>query len=314
MGEAKRRGSFEERKSQALKNIIRGVVAPPGQVSIKGDSYTLIKPISDADLLYYTLYWDKIVIPTGMVKMESVLIEELVRSEVLSLPNTYSIQPHPSYCSGRGFSAERHELYAYGEIAKIKLNEKLENWMISHIDGDPIYDPIHCKQENSLRLRVTEILPFPALTGEYSIDDLLNFKMRRSSELAALHESMDNLIKTLHHEPIQAIREAELKRFSNAIEELDKTLFERFKVIQKSDWEVSFTPDIATIIKDTPKLIAGFSLDSFTGTSIPIFSSIAAISSMLSVTKKMGYTFNQYAKDDLKLAYISGAKSERIIR
>lgn len=314
MGEAKQKGSFEERKKQASKNITRGVVTPPGQVTITGNRYSLTKPLSGEDLLYYAMYWDKIIIPSGLVQFNSPLHDELIRNGVLSQPSTFEIPPHPSTIDANGgLSMERHELYAFGEIAKSKLNAKFENWVISHIGGDPIYSPLHCEEENVLRLRVSQILPFPALTGEYSIDDLLNFKLRRSSELAALHESMDNLIKKIHDEPIQAIRESELKRFENAVQELDKTLIERFKVIQKSDWEVSFTPDISTIMEESPKLIGGFALDNFTGTSFPVFSSIAAITSMLSINKKIGFTFNQYAKDDLKLSYISGAKSEKII-
>lgn len=314
MGEAKNRGTFEERKTQASKSILRGVVTTPGQLSIKDDSYKIVKHIRDEDLLYYALYWDKIIMPSGMVRLESDLIDELIRAHILSRPNTYSIAPHPSYMTEKGFSAAKHELYAYGEIAKKKVNEKLENWMISHIDGDPIYDPLHCEKENSLRLRVTEILPFPVLSGNFSIDDLLNFKHRRSSELLALHESMDNLIKNLHNEPIQAIQETELKRFSNAIDELDRTLLERFKVIQKSDWEVSFSPNVGDIINEAPKLIGGITLDNLTNNNIPIFSTLAGLYSMLSVTKNFGFTFNQYARDDFKLAYISGAKSEKIVK
>lgn len=313
MGEAKNRGSFEDRKKRATNNIIRGVITPPGQVSIRGNHYHMEKSYSNEDLLYYALYWDKIVIPSGIVKITSELAEELIKSDVLSQPGTFKIKPHPSTINPDGsVSMERHELYAFGEIAKSKLKEKGANWVISHIDGDPIYLPTHSNKENSLRLRVTQILPFPAMTGEYSVDDLLNFKLRRESELAALHDSMDNLIRKLYNEPIQAIRESEIKRFENAVDELDKTLFERFKVIQKSDWEVGLNLDPVNILERTSAIGAAIAADHALSP-FPIFTSIAGLASVFSLNKKYGLTFNQYARDDIKLEYISGAKSEKII-
>ncbi|CAM0698908.1 DUF6236 family protein [Acinetobacter baumannii] len=295
------------------KNIIRGVVTPPGQVSIRGNQYNMVRSYSNEDLLYYALYWDKIVMPSGIVKITSELADELIKSNVLSQPGTFDIQPHPSTVNQDGMvSMERHELYAFGEIAKSKLNTKGENWVISHIDGDPIYLPTHTNKENSLRLRVTQILPFPAMTGDYSVDDLLNFKIRRESELAALHDSMDNLLKKLYNEPIQAIRETEIKRFENAVSELDKTLIERFRVIQKSDWEVGLSLDPVNILERTSAIGAAIAADHALSP-FPIFTSIAGLASVLSLSKKYGVTFNQYARDDIKLEYISGAKSEKII-
>ncbi|HEO1785486.1 DUF6236 family protein [Acinetobacter baumannii] len=313
MGEAKKRGSFEDRKTQATKNIIRGVVTPPGQVSIRGNNYYMEKSYSNEDLLYYALYWDKIVMPSGIAKITTELAEELIKSDVLSQPRTFDIQPHPSTINLDGsVSMEKHELYAFGEIAKSKLNEKGANWVISHIDGDPIYLPTHSNKENNLRLRVTQILPFPAMTGEYSVDDLLNFKLRRESELAALHDSMDNLLKRLYEEPIQAIRETEIKRFENAVDELDKTLIERFTVIQKSDWEVGLNLDPVNIFERTSAIGAAMAADHALSP-YPIITGITGLLSMLSLSKKYGITFNRYARNDIKLEYISGAKSEKII-
>ncbi|HGP3418235.1 TPA: DUF6236 family protein [Acinetobacter baumannii] len=294
-------------------NIIRGVVTPPGQVTIKGNSYHMARSYSNEDLLYYSLYWDKIVMPSGIVKISSELSQELVKSHVLSQPSTFNMKPHPSIIRPDGsYGMEQHELYAFGEIAKNYINKSGENWVISHIAGDPVYLPTHGKKENQLRLRVTQILPFPALTGDYSVDDLLNFKIRRQSELAALHESMDNLIKKLYNEPIQAIRETELKRFENAVKELDKTLIERFKIIQKSDWEVGLNLDPVNIIERTSAIGTAIAAD-HAFSPYPICSSIAGLFSLLSLNKKYGITFNQYARNDIKLEYISGAKSEKII-
>jgi len=313
MGEAKRRGDFEKRKAEAESNIIRGVVIPPGKISIVGSQYYMHHSIRSEDLLYYAMYWDKIVMPSGIIEISNELTHQLAQNDVLAQIHTRSIPPNPSMINPDGsYGMEQHELYAFGEIAKKKLSERGSDWIIGHIEGDPIYLPTHRKQENLLRLRVTQSLPFPANTGEYSIDDLLNFKIRRAPELAALHDSMDNLIKKIHLEPINALKESEIKRFENAINELDKTMFERFHVIQKSDWEMNISMDIPTIIEKGPLLVGGFLADQVLTTDY-LLTGITALSSFISLHKKYGFTFNKHARKDIKLEYISGAKSEKII-
>ncbi|MEK5777305.1 DUF6236 family protein, partial [Acinetobacter nosocomialis] len=115
----------------------------------------------------------------------------------------------------------------------------------------------------------------------FNFEDLLEFKFRRKDQLGELHQSMDELLKKIYLEPIPAIREAEIKRFENAVKELDKPLIERFKVIRKSDWEVSLSPDIPTLLENARNIAAGIAIDGQLNMNFPIASSIASIASML---------------------------------
>lgn len=76
---------------------------------------------------------------------------------------------------------------------------------------------------------------------------------------------------------------------------------------------MSLSPDIATIIEKTPVVAGAIVADNFFNLSFPIVSTLAGIGSMLSISKTYGFTFNKFARDDIKLEYISGAKSENII-
>lgn len=195
-----------------------------------------------------------------------------------------------------------------------KTFKKGEAWSINHINGDPIYMPQHRLEQDSIRLRIADALPYPALTGEYNIVDLLEFKRKRSDELGQLHESMDNLLSKIIKEPIQDIRENEIKRFENAVLELDKTLMERFKFTNKSNWELNVSsPDMTTLFNAALGVSGGIMTDNGLGNNFPYMTTLSLIGSTLSLSKNYGFTFNQYAKDDLKLEYITRAKSENIL-
>ena len=302
-------------KKNVQKNIKRGIVTLPGKV-IENNTHLHIQVDKSlaTELIYMSLYWDEIVIPIGAVQFALPFERDLIQYGVLSRPNTYLIPPPKELLSDNRPIRSRHEVYAFGEIAKQKINNPGpgEDWVIQHY-ADPIYIPEHRNEQNSIRLRINKILPMPSITGTFNLEDLLEFKLRRKDELGALHQSIDELISKVYSEPIPAIRETEIKRFENAVKELDKPLIERFKVIRKSDWEVSLSPDIPTLLENARNIAAGIAIDGQLNINFPIASSIASIASMLSITKKYGYTFNQFAKDDIKLEYISGAKSENII-
>lgn len=297
------------------KNIKRGIVTLPGKVIEDTEFFKILFDGSQLplEMLYMSLYWDEMVIPLGRIQFALPFEAELMQYGILTRPKTHLIRPPENLLNEfRPVGGTGHELYAFGEIAKQKINIPGEDWVIQHY-SNPMYMPEHRNKQNNIRLRINNILPMPSITETFNFEDLLEFKFRRKDQLGELHQSMDELLKKIYLEPIPAIREAEIKRFENAVKELDKPLIERFKVIRKSDWEVSLSPDIPTLLENARNIAAGIAIDGQLNMNFPIASSIASIASMLSITKKYGYTFNQFAKDDIKLEYISGAKSENII-
>lgn len=313
MGEAKRRGTFEERKKQALNNIKRGIITTHGKVSVVGERYRMNGIMPDIEMLYLSLYWDEIIIPTGILRVGLPFEQDLIKYGVLTRPDTLQIPPSKSSITADGsIKFASHEVYAFGEIAKQKIDVAGEDWVIQHF-SEPTYMPEHRNEQNNIRLRISNILPIPSITETFNLEDLLEFKYRRKDQLGELHQSMDELLRRIYVEPIPAIKESELKRFENAVKELDKPLIERFKVIRKSDWEVSLSPDIPTILEKTPIIAGAIATDGMLNMDFPVISSIASIASILSLTRKYSFTFNQFAKEDIKLEYIAGAKSENII-
>lgn len=314
MGEAKRRGSFEDRKKQARKKIIRGIINYPYNTSLQGSSINFSPENVKREMYYLAMYWDKIITPTGAIRGRFQGDDAFITNDVLRLVNTLDYAPHPSSLSedGKFFDAVRHDIWVMGEIATDKReNAQGEIWDINHVTEQPVYFNEHAKEANIIRMRLTNVLPYPIITDEYNIEDLLKFKERRSEQLIALHDSMDNLLKRIYEEPMHALKEKEIMRFENAVHELDRTLIERFKITDKSDLELNLSVDTSLIEKASAigiAMAADHTLNPF-----PFFTAATTALSLFSLSKTYGVTFNRYAHDDIKLEYISRAKAKKIV-
>lgn len=308
--------SFSQKKKKTNPQYIdRGILLYPGNMKTtsNGQGFSISEQMSQEDMFYYALYWDKIMISSSVLNVDLPCDMEFIRQGVLEKLYSLQYQEESPYRSGgRIEDFASHELWVFGDVAKRKLEAYGEDWTICHLNGEPEYMPEHSKEANTIRLRISDVLPSPQVTSESDVEKLLNFKLDRASELDALHDSMDNLIKRVYEEDLHALKEKEIKRFENAVNELDRTLIERFKIIQKSDWEVALNLDPVDIVEKTTAIGAAIYAD-HTLSPYPIFTGITGLLSMLSFSKKYGMTFNRYARNDIKLEYISAAKSKKII-
>lgn len=277
----------------------RGIVAPASVMSINGTSMQIKRSYLPEDIFYYSMYWDKIAIPC----LTGIQLRLPFENELKSL----GILERPSLPAIGSVDMAQHSHWTFGEIAKQKLKEDKSDWVIHHMSGDPIYLPEHSTKKDVIRLKITNALPIPSADGKFSLDDLLDFKFRRSSELEGLHTTMDKFLKKLHSEEIDVIQKTELIRFENAIQELDKTVLERFKIYKKSDLEINLelTGALALTI---PSIVQDIQSNK-----IPLATIASSIISCLTLSKKYGVTFNQYNHGDFNLEYISSARSENII-
>lgn len=293
--------------------IQRGVIVNKNNVKFGKKGMTLEEPMSLEDMYYYSLYWDKFIVPQGGVDHELPYERDFIDFKLLEKPSRPLLVG-----STTNLNIEREVFFA--ETVKKKLLESANSgtidWVVCHNGEEPNYHENFSEKQNIIKLKLTNALPIPSANGIFSIADLVAFKEKRDSELEALHNTMDTLLKNINKEEIEVIKNRELLRFKNAINELDKTLVERFKIIKKSDFEVNIGLDsesIANITKATAIVSSGFITDNLLTTS-NISTIFATIASIFSLSKTYGVTFNQYNKGDLKLDYISKAKSENIIK
>ena len=320
MGQAKQRGSFEERKKRALRNIPRGIITHSGNTEINGSAVNFKGPLLLEAMYFYAMYWDKIhVVNSGIFAAVPFASEaEFIKEGVLEKSEIFDMPPHESYISedGSGYDMAKHELWCFGEAVKKKMQANGEIWSVNHITQDPIYSPQHRLEQDTLRIRINELLPHPILTGDFNVSDILEFKNKRADQYGEFNECLENFLSSLIREPLQDIRERELKRFELAVLELDKTILERFKFTDKENFEVSLAipTDIPSIISTTTSITAGVLADQGLGSNFPYMTTLSTIGSMISISKKIGFTFNQYARDDLKFDYLTKAKARKLLK
>src|SRR5690606_18118709 len=94
-------------------------------------------------------------------------------------------------------------------------------------------------QNNVIRLDLANVLPVPA--ADTRIADILDFKERRSDELAALHASLDAVYLEIIKSPdVDLSKHMEIKKFLESISALNKLHNEHFKIFKNFDFSAEF--------------------------------------------------------------------------
>lgn len=279
----------------------RCVVIPPAIMNVSQNNVHLKRSYNSEDLIYFCLYWDKVATTVSRVIHIGLPFEkELMEAGVLERKSF----EHPKIFMPGGVGGGEDQLWSFEKIVKEKLDDDKNDWIIHHLSDEPVYSDNNSLRQNLTRLKITNLLPIPKLSEKNSIIDILEFKERRADELKALHSTLDNVLKKIHSEEIEVLKKVELEHLRIAIQELDKTVVERFKVYKKSDLEVSLDLGPSNILDLGKALINPLNFMDV-GT---------ALLSLISISQKYGVTFNYPAlKNKLNLDYLASAKSEYII-
>lgn len=295
------------------KRMQRGVIVNKNNIRFGKNGMTLDQPMSLEDMYYYSLYWDKFIVPQGGVNFDLPLERDFLNFNLLEKPSRF-------LPVGKTINLNDENEFFFEETVQEKLAESANHgnidWIICHHGKEANYHESFSMKQNIIKLKLSNALPIPSVDGKFSIADLVDFKKQRNSELEALHNTMDTLLSNIYKEEIEVIKNRELIRFNNAIKELDKTLIERFKIIKKSDFEVNLSLDsdaLSEILKTSMLIGSGVATDGLL-TSSNVATAFTTIVSLFSLSKKYGVTFNKYNKNDLKLDYILKAKSANIIK
>lgn len=276
--------------------MLRGVVIPRAKIELREPNTIKINSTySFEDIAYFCLYWDKIATPisTG-IKFEFPFAEQLIEYGILEQLERINLN---SYMGG--IEMVQNELWMFSTIAKEKLRDSDNDWLIHHLTKEPIYRKKDALMQDMLRVKITNLLPIPVQSEHNSLDDIINFKRSRADELNNLHYTLNALLERIYNSKIEVIQKQELSDFKKALEELDKTVKERFKVYRKGDLEIGLNANPVN-------LITLASSQNFMEAATNIFS-------IFSINKCYGITLNEPAKkNNMKLEYISSARSEYI--
>lgn len=282
----------------------RGIIAASNAIYKVPQGFIIGQAPSLNKLRYYSLYWDKVVIPKFDFIPDELQVpqeEGFISAGILVRPETETLP----------FGEPRKEawvglmLRSQSQTAKNLMQEKDTDWVMQQEGFNLTFDEEHTVERNTLRIDLAGCLPVPL--GKVDVYDILEFKENRRDELLALHNFLDELYQQVLLSPDQSL--ASKKAMSNILESIDnlnKVTQERFKIFTRENLSSLFNLYGAEIGK-------GVVLDAvathFTGVAFPIATVSNVINASIKVSVQKTAIFKP-ASENLKLAYLSSAQKK----
>lgn len=286
----------------------RGIITNSGKTErIDSETVSISGNISQADLNYYILYWDKIVMPTNNIIHQAIPHEEhLIKSGILERP----IVRFNSWTSKIENGSYDPFVISQGIVANQLLSQKGDiDWTIHQIGDEVVVAKDFQKDFQSLKVELLNCLPVPIET--LNPDVLLEFKRKRKDELEKLHQSIDELyLEILNSPDIDLQQKITKSEFVKAIQNLEKTTKENFLKTSKYDFSTEININVKDIVTSAS---AGLLIDFYThGVNLPITSILSGLASMVSIKANKTISLEN-SKGKLKLSYIANASKEGLI-
>lgn len=287
----------------------RGVVAnstpvnsEPGGFSIGGNG------LSADDIRFYTMYWDRVLIPSNSMIHVQVPDEDiLISSGVIERPE--APMPHRV---GAGDMASIMLKAQVDFAAHLIKTDRMTDWVIHQMSDELVLPESAGEIRRTLRLDLTNTLPVPS--RDVPIEDVLDFKLRRGDELRRLHNALDEIYLDVLRSPDQELSSRKaVADLAKAIGDISTVSLERWSKTSKFDYSVNFNLDRSSLPLAIAAGSAGAAFDFFSSAfSVPIGAVIGSLSQLLSL--KAGYSNSiSSVKEVDKLSYLACAHKENIL-
>jgi hypothetical protein len=282
--------------------MIRGVIASSGVIQRGGPSEVSISSnISSEDMNYYLMYWDKIVIPTNNI------IHVRVNNEKELIKNGILERPRIRFKEWSTSSKVDLFLVPQSIVANDLLeNDKIIDWTVHQIGDHVEIADLQKKEFNSIKLDLVNCLPVPV--GNVAFEDILKFKEKRIDEFGELRSTLDTLyFDILGSQDSDLQIKKNVDALKTAIENLNKSSKEKFKISTKYDFSVQINPS-GTDFGNA--LALGAFVDVFSGTEL--FKYVLGGLSIFRIKAEMS-TSVKSAENKLKLSYLAKATNKNLI-
>lgn len=286
----------------------RGIITNTGRM-VRNDSQSVLLSggLTDNDLNYYLLYWDKIVMPTNNIFHIAIKYEEeLLKAGILERPRIV----FNSWSTNVKDGSFDPFVIAQSMVANNLLStEKLIDWTIHQLGEQVVIGNEQKKEFKSIKVELLKCLPVPS--GQFHFTEILEFKEKRKDELSNLHSKIDALYLDILNSPDKDLATRKtISEFNDSIENLNSVSKEKFKFYTK----YNFTTELNLNGKDFSVAIAsGAIFDFYTNAySIPIGTVLSGLASLIRI-KANRTTSVEKAKDKLKLSYLAKATEKGII-
>lgn len=262
----------------------RGVITSPMSFQFNMTGFSVSSAITPEMIRYYLLYWDKLIVPdNNLISFGLPDEKDLLGSGKLLRPRSEMYGRFHSEEIGQAIISEQCK---WADFFK---KDPTTDWVVHQHDAKQIYLTEESSDyKNTLRFKLSNALPVPS--KDVNINEVLEFKEFRSSELAALHECLDELyIEVLKSPDADLSSKQAVERLTESINNLDRVSKERFRFFNKFDIEPQYSLNFKDVInyatgagligagtKAVPTIAAGQSIDLLTGYTIPIATLVGA--------------------------------------
>lgn len=285
--------------------MTRGVIAAPAIINIHGNGFTMERGLTPEEVRYYVLYWDKVVIPGNNLVYVGIPEEDtLIQSGVIERPRVGFQGSFNGSAVANSFAISQSMV-----AQKLMEEDKATDWVLHQIGNKLSIPKEYISAKNSLRFELINLLPVP--NGVTPIEEILEFKARRETELNALHDSIElAYIEALKCPDPDLGTSKAIRELKDCIANLETVSNERWERTSKFDFATEFNLDGGSIVKG---IATGAAFDFFTNNlTIPVGSIIGGLASMFRFKATYGSSFKP-ASNNTKLAFLSHASYERIL-
>lgn len=282
----------------------RGVIFTRSElIKIAGQGFRTGKAITRLDINYFLLYWDRLVSPTNNVVHFGLPCED----ELISLGKLEVLK----------FSAKNMEDSFYCEFDALSQAKSLElmrgkykstDWRIHSLNEELNFSDSDSVVKQTLRFDLCNLLPVPG--PDVNLNEILEFKERRSDELIALHSYIDELyFEVINSGDFELSKAKAFGGFERALADLDALNSQGWRSPIKFDISSSFEFDLNQMMTAATAGVAAINSEH------PLaMLSVGAVASVLGGFIKVTPKMQSVLKDGNKnLAYLAKAKVEGVI-
>lgn len=227
------------------KRISKGLIVS-GLGGMSNENGPVAKELTHSDLMFYSLYWDNIVITQiPMFHFTNHIIEEFISNGVMEF---YTNAPPP-----RIHSSEMQRLALESLLAcqSVKKQNKNSDWLIYNnvADGFNSLDSEELIEQHTIRIEIAKCLPYPSTY--VPVETLKRFREDYIDELDRLHLAKYRLFDKISSHDNKDCRELaklyEIDEFDRALRDYEYAFASKFPYY-------SMKPLISDIKNNKPQL------------------------------------------------------------
>lgn len=269
-----------------------------------GKGFKTGKSINRLDINYFLLYWDRLVSPSNNIFHFGIPCEdELINLGKLEVPK---------FSVGNVVTDSMYvEIDALSQAKSLDLmRQKYKDidWRIHSLNDELNFSESDSVVKQTLRFDLCNLLPVPG--PDVNLNEILEFKERRSDELIALHSYIDELyFEVINSGDFELSKAKAFDGFKRAIADLDALNSQGWRSPIKFDISSSFEFDLSQVMTAATAGVAAMNSEH------PLaMLSVGAIASVLGGFIKVTPKMQSVLKDGNKsLAYLAKAKVEGVI-